>query len=55
MGRGLGGQRGDGKGTEGCFAWGDEQTMQCAGDVLLSCTLKTCMVLQTDVTPINLI
>ena len=27
------------------FAQGDGHTMQCADDVLLSCTLKTCMVL----------
>ena len=27
--------------------------MQCAYDVLLSCTLETYMVLQTNVTPIN--
>ena len=26
-------------------AWGDEQTVQCADDALLSCTLDTCMVL----------
>ena len=35
------------------FTWGDKCTMQCAGDVLSSCTLETGMVLLTDVTPIN--
>ena len=32
---------------------GDGCTMQCVDNVLLSCTLETCMVLQTNVTPIN--
>ena len=32
-------------GLERDFAWGDGRTMQCAGDVLLSCTLDTCMIL----------
>ena len=32
-------------GMEGDFAWGDGCTMQCAGDILLSHTLDTCMVL----------
>ena len=30
-------------------------TMQYADDVLLSCTLETCVILLTSVTPINLI
>ena len=37
------------------FAWGRRCTMQCADDVSLSCTLETCMILYTNVTPINLI
>ena len=40
-------------GTEKDFAWGDGCTIQCTDDVLLSCTLETCMVLRTNVTPIN--
>lgn len=40
-------------GTKGDFAWGDGYTMKCADNVLLSCTLKTCFVLQTNVMPIN--
>ena len=32
-------------------ALGNECTMKCADDVLVSCTLETCMVLQTNVTP----
>ena len=32
---------------------GNESTMQGADDVVLSCTLETCMVLLTNVTPIN--
>ena len=35
------------------FAWGNGHTMQCADDILLSCPLETCMVLQSNVTPIN--
>lgn len=35
------------------FAWGGERMMQYADDVLLVCTLETCMVLSTTVTPIN--
>ena len=35
--------------------WGAGCTMQCADNVLLSCTLKTCMVLWNNVNPINLI
>ena len=30
---------------EGVFAWGGVCTMQCADDILLSCTLKTGMFL----------
>ena len=40
-------------GTERYFAVGNGSMMQCAGNVLLSCTLETCMVLGTSVTPIN--
>ena len=32
-------------GTEKDFVLGDGYMMQCADDVLLSCTLETCMVL----------
>ena len=32
---------------------GSEPMVQCADDNLLSCTLETCMVLLTSVTPIN--
>lgn len=32
---------------------GDEHTRQCAVDVLLSCTLEACLVLQTNVSPVN--
>ena len=35
------------------FTLGDGHMMQCAGDVLLSCTLETCRVLLPSVTPIN--
>ena len=42
---GGGGQRVVGIGIERDFAWADGNMMQCADDVLLSCTLKTCMVL----------
>ena len=35
------------------FTLGSECRMQYAGDVLPSCTLETCMVLLTIVTPIN--
>ena len=42
-----------GMGTERDFAWGDGHTMQGADDVLLSCALETCLVLRTDVSPIN--
>ena len=35
------------------FILGKGHTMQCADDVLLSCTLETCMVLLINVTPIN--
>ena len=41
------------RGIERNFAWSDGRTMQCADDVLLSCGLGTCMVLQISVTPIN--
>ena len=41
MGVGGGGQMR----TDRHFACGDGHTMQCADDVLLSCTFETCMVL----------
>lgn len=41
------------KGTERDFAWGGRHTMQCADDILLSCVLGTCMVLQTNIISIN--
>ena len=40
-------------GMERDLTLGGEHTMQCADDVLLSCTLETCMVLLINVTPIN--
>ena len=40
-------------GMEKDYAWGDGCLIQCTDDVLLSCTVETCMVLQTNVTPIN--
>ena len=33
--------------------WGDGYMIQYAHDVLFSCTLETCMVLRTNVIPIN--
>ena len=39
--------------TERDFAWGERHIILCADDVLLSCTLETCMVLLTNVAPIN--
>lgn len=38
-------------GMERVFALGDDM-MQYADDVLLSCTLETCMVLLTNIPPI---
>ena len=35
------------------FIWDDGRMVQHADDVLLSCTLETCMVLQINFTPIN--
>ena len=35
------------------FNLGDVHIMLCTGDVLLSYTLETCVVLQTNVTRIN--
>ena len=35
------------------FIWDDGRMVQHSDDVLLSCTLETCMILQTNVTPIN--
>ena len=40
-------------GMETDFTVSDGCTMHCADDALLSCTLETCMVLVTIVTPIN--
>ena len=48
-----GGKGGGGMGPERDFALGDVCTLPWADDVLLSCTLETRMVLQTNVTPIN--
>ena len=44
-------QRRGGEWGQRDFAQGDGCMMPCAGDV--TCTLKTCMVLRTNVTPIN--
>ena len=56
-GKGRWGEVDIGKGGEGAterdFAWGGECTMQRAGDVLTSCTLEACVVLGTNVSPIN--
>ena len=41
-------------GMETDFTVSDGCTMHCADDVLLSCTLETCMVLLPNVTPKNL-
>ena len=41
--------RGDGRRLD----FGCEYAMECAGDVFLSCALETCMVLVTNVSPIN--
>ena len=41
------------KGGQKETAWGTGHMTQCANDVLLNCTLETCVVLQTNVTPIN--
>ena len=40
-------------GIEKDFAWSNGCMMKCADDVLLSCILETCMVLWTNVTPVN--
>ena len=45
--------KGDKTGMAGDFAWGNGRTMQCADDILLNFTPKTCMVLETNVTTIN--
>lgn len=47
------GQRWGEMGTKRDFAWGGGHTMKCADDVLLSCTLQTCLLSQTNVIPIN--
>ena len=52
MGLGGGGRRGE-MGTERDLDRGKGCMMQCADDVLMSCTLETYMGLQTNVTPIN--
>lgn len=36
------GKGGRGMDTERDFAWGDGHMIQCSGDILLSCTLKIC-------------
>lgn len=40
-------------GTERDFVWGGECMIQDAGDILLSWTLETHMILQTNATPMN--
>ena len=40
-------------GTEKDFALGNGRLMQCAQDVLLSCTFETCMVFCTNAIPVN--
>ena len=42
-----------GMGIKRYFAWGNGCTMHCEDGVSLSCTLETCIILQTSVTPIN--
>ena len=46
---------------EGDLTWGGEHTIQCTDDVLWNCIIskitqepKTCIILLTSVTPINL-
>ena len=39
----------------GDLTWGGEHSIQCTGDILWNCALKTCIILLTSVTPINLI
>ena len=38
---------------EGDLTWGGEHTIQYTDDVLLNCTPETCIILLTNVTPIN--
>lgn len=40
-------------GTERDLAWGNGHTMQGADDIFLRCALETCVVLQTNITPIT--
>ena len=53
--KGVGGRRKMAReelmGTEKDYILGDKCMMQYAHDVLLTCTLETCMVLLTNVTP----
>ena len=53
VGGGESGQRGHKWEIEREFTWALRAWIQCTDDVLLSCTLATCMVLLTNVTPIN--
>ena len=53
MGGGGRGQQGDKMVAGRDLTLGGEHTIECAGDVLKSCTLETCMFLLTNVTPIN--
>ena len=38
---------------EGDLTWGGEHTIQYTGDVLQNCMSETCIILLTNVTPIN--
>lgn len=52
VGQGRAGGNGDWKRL--CLGrWVHNTVVQWADEVLLSCTLETCMVLQTNVAPIN--
>ena len=37
----------------GDLTWGGEHTVQYTGDVLWNCAPETCIVLLTNVTPVN--
>ena len=54
VGSGLGGGRQrQVMGMERDFAVGNGHLTQCADGMLLSCTIETCIILQTNITPIN--
>ena len=38
---------------EGDLTWGGDHTIQYTDDVLQNCTPETCVILLTDITPIN--